>query len=145
MITQQIDYNIIWRNIDPWTSLSPSQSKQQIFNSLVKNIKDRKIFALQQNKFIMLMQPENDWIGKVHIFSDSTFTPFKTIDNITKHFFENSPAIKLYGMVSNIKIAKIYPLKTKWKHEGTLTNAMLHPNGELTDMYMMGANRNYYV
>jgi hypothetical protein len=141
---QSVDRGIIERNVDVWTAQSPHASKEQIFKQICRQLDSGESFALQCEKFVMMVKPVNDWLGEVHIFSENKKSSVIELQKITRHIFENTPAIKLYGNFTNKKILSL-ALRAGWKHEGTLINAFMNPNGELSDLYISGVSKQEFV
>jgi hypothetical protein len=137
-------YEILYQRIDPWIMQAPDQSKDVLFQVMVKDLEDGYTLAFENHGMIFYVEPENIWLCRLHIFSDAK-TPIKMLKGVvenTNQIFDNMKTVKkLYGITPLKSIVKVSE-KVGWKHEGTLKDSFMQKDGTLKDQYVFGVTRN---
>jgi hypothetical protein len=132
---------IIYNNVDPYVSQNFKLTKDEIFEGICKNLDNGNYFAAELNDFVVLFCPETQFVSKVHLFSENkTYSTLKNINLISKHYFDNTPCLKLYGLMSDRRIY-VSSLRSGWKHQGIITKSFVLKNGDVVDQYITGITK----
>lgn len=137
-------YTTLYKRVDPWIMQAPEQSKDNLFQVMVKDLEDGYTLAFENNNVVFYVEPENKWLCRIHIFSDAT-SPIKAIEGGVKNtnqIFDSMLSIqKIYGITPLKSLIRISE-KFGWKHEGTLKDSFMQKDGTLKDQYVFGVTRN---
>lgn len=141
VLTKKASY-IIYEQIDPWTFQSPEKTKDEIFETILYDIKHGRSIPLEKDGFIYYVVPETKWLARVHMFSKSNnaILALKASMFLTNFIFDNTKVNKLYGITPLKSMLKVSE-RVGWKHEGTLTQSFMTENGDYKDQYIFGVTR----
>lgn len=138
-------FNIVKKNLSVESGQSFMISKKELFEHIVDLIEAPSTITKEKYGFVMIYVPENPYLLKVHLFSDcKLYDVVKAAKEITVEVFNESHAIKLYGITSSKGIVH-GSSRSGWKLEGTLTKSYICSDGTLKDQYIMAACRENYV
>jgi hypothetical protein len=137
---EKIIYNSLLR--DP--NLVQTDSKpEDVVLAIRKDCENSMSYAIQQGNFVMLLQPENKHLARVHFFSeDMAYSWIKHGKKITKFIFDQFPFQKIYNYFGDERMARVGK-RGGWKYEGKMERA--YWDGEkYTDLYIGSASRDDY-
>jgi hypothetical protein len=125
-------------------------TKDQIFQKIVTDMKQRKTFAFIKDDVVFHCSPDSEYVIRLNLFTinDGVFgrTRLKAATELTKHIFTNTPYIKIYGVTANKKFLAMAKY-TRWLpgQEGIISKSYMTKDGQLIDQYLIGVNKEDFM
>lgn len=141
---------IIWKDLRVESEQMPSMTKNQIFNRICSNLKNKSAFAVHKMDVVFYVTPDTPWVGRINIFSvdegNSMRQRLKAASELTSYIFRNTKLEKIYGVTANKKFLALGKY-AKWKpgQEGVLTKSYRTDDGKFIDQYLISVNRSEYM
>jgi len=141
---------IVWQDLNVEAVQTPSRTRQEIFNKIVSDLKEKRSFAVHKSDVVFYITPDSPWVARLHIFTvnDNVFLRqrFNAGTELTRYIFRNTTLEKIYGVTANknfLALAKY----AKWKpgQEGILTKSYKTSDGNLVDQYIISVNRSEFM
>jgi hypothetical protein len=137
---EQIIYNSLLKN--PF-AMQGDDTPEETLLKIKERLSRKECIAIEDGGFVIMLEPENKYLGRVHFFSDNgTFNWLKSGNKIVKFIFDNFQFIKIYNMYGDRRMS-VVGKRGGWKHEGTLEKA--YWNGEkFEDLYISSFHKDDY-